>query len=101
MTFQLIGFTAEGKRILRFDHDATRRHSPIIDRMGKVYIAENKSIAAYLRQLNYMGEDPEEYATLWNYTQGITANRFPLYEYPEFPFQQTETVTNFRIEESS
>ncbi|MCC8188353.1 MAG: KamA family protein [Bacteroides sp.] len=101
MTFNLIGFTAEGKRILRFDHDATRRHSPIIDKMGKVYIAENKSIAAYLRQLNYMGEDPEDYATLWNYTQGVTANRFPLYEYPEFPFRQTEAVTNFRIEESS
>ena len=43
--------TAEGKRILKFDHDTGRRHSPIIDRIGEVYIVENKSVAAYLRQL--------------------------------------------------
>jgi len=54
MTFRLVGITAEGKRILRFDHDRTRRHSPIIDRMGEIYIVENKSVAAYLRQV---GED--------------------------------------------
>lgn len=59
MTFRLVGITAEGKRILRFDHDRTRRHSPIIDRMGEIYIVENKSVAAYLRQLEKMGEDAE------------------------------------------
>ena len=31
MTFQLVGLTEEGKRILRFEHDGTRHHSPIID----------------------------------------------------------------------
>lgn len=51
MTFQLVGLTEEGKRILCFEHDGTRRHSPIIDRMGQIYIVENKSLAAYLRQL--------------------------------------------------
>ena len=60
MTFQLVGLTEEGKRILCFEHDGTRRHSPIIDRMGQIYIVENKSLAAYLRQLAKMGEDPEE-----------------------------------------
>ena len=57
MTFQMVGLTTEGKRILKFDHDTGRRHSPIIDRMGEVYIVENKSVAAYLRQLQDMGED--------------------------------------------
>jgi len=99
MTFALIGFTKEGKRILRFDHDATRRHSPIIDKLGKVYISENKSVAAYLRQLDHMGEEPEEYATIWNYTQGTTENRFPLYEYPEFSFEQTRELSNYRVVE--
>ena len=66
MTFNMVGITPEGKRILRFDHDSTRRHSPIIDRLGQIYIVENKSIASYLRQLQAMGEDAEEYATIWN-----------------------------------
>lgn len=56
MTFNLVGITEEGKRILRFDHDSTRRHSSIIDKLGKIYIVENKSLAAYLRQLSKMGK---------------------------------------------
>ena len=36
MTFQLVGLTEEGKRILRFEHDGTRHHSPIIDQMGQI-----------------------------------------------------------------
>lgn len=95
MTFQLVGITDEGKRILCFDHDATRRHSPIIDRMGKIYIVENKSVAAYLRQLGKMGEDTEDYASIWKYTQGETEPRFRLYEYPGFPFRITEQMSNF------
>ncbi|KAB5128726.1 KamA family protein, partial [Bacteroides thetaiotaomicron] len=80
MTFQLVGLTEEGKRILRFEHDGTRHHSPIIDQMGQIYIVENKSLAAYLRQLSKMGEDPEDYASIWSYTKGETEPRFSLYE---------------------
>ena len=87
MTFQLVGLTEEGKRILRFEHDGTRHHSPIIDQMGQIYIVENKSLAAYLRQLSKMGEDPEDYASIWSYTKGETEPRFSLYEYPDFPFR--------------
>jgi lysine 2,3-aminomutase len=94
MTFNMVGITPEGKRILRFDHDNTRRHSPIIDRLGQIYIVENKSIASYLRQLQAMGEDAEEYATIWNYTEGKTESRFSLYEYPDFPFQITDRMSN-------
>lgn len=69
MTFQTVGITAEGKRIMLFDHDGSRKHSPIINQMGNVFIVENKSLAAYLRQLDTMGENIEEYATLWYYTK--------------------------------
>ena len=99
MTFHMVGITNEGKRILRFDHDGTRRHSPIIDQLGQVYIVENKSIASYLRQLQAMGEDAEEYATIWNYTEGKTESRFSLYEYPDFPFKMTERMSNLEIAE--
>ncbi len=99
MTFNLVGMTEDGKRILRFDHDGTRRHSPIINQLGQIYIVENKSIAAYLRQLRAMGEDVEDYASIWNYTEGKTESRFSLYEYPNFPFRITEKMSNLEIAE--
>ncbi|MDR0894944.1 MAG: KamA family protein [Prevotellaceae bacterium] len=97
MTFKLVGITPEGKRILCFDHDANRRHSPIIGQMGKVYIVENKSIAAYLRQLGSMGENPEEYNSIWNYTEGKTEPRIGMYQYPDFPFRITDKMSNLRL----
>lgn len=97
MTFQLVGLTEDGKRILSFEHDGTRRHSPIIDQMGQIYIVENKSLAAYLRQLGKMGEDPEDYASIWSYTKGETEPRFSLYEYPDFLFHTTEKMSNMEI----
>lgn len=97
MTFQTIGITGEGQRVLRFDHDASRHHSPIIDQMGKIYIIENKSVAAYLRQLRDMGEDIHEYRTIWCYTQGITEPRFNIYQYPDYPFGITKSITNLDI----
>lgn len=97
MTFQTIGITEDGKRILRFDHDHTCKHSPIIDKMEYVYIKENKSIAEYLRQLIKIGEDAEDYATIWKYYQGETEPRFKLHEYPELPFQVTKQISNLII----
>ena len=97
MTFNLVGITEEGRRILRFAHDSTRRHSSIIDKLGKIYIVENKSLAAYLRQLSKMGEDPEDYASIWSYTEGETEPRFKLYEYPEFEFHTTERMSNLEV----
>lgn len=97
MTFRTVGLTAEGKRILKFDHDTGRRHSPIIDRMGEVYIVENKSVAAYLRQLQDMGEDVREYISIWNYSEGRTEPRFSIYEYPDYPFDVTEKMTNLEL----
>lgn len=99
MSFQMVGITLEGKRVLRFNHDHSRQHSPIIDRMGDIYIAENKSVAAYLRQLQQMGEKVDNYSTIWKYTQGETEPRFELYEYPDFPFKVTDRLSNIKLTE--
>ncbi|WP_102409107.1 KamA family radical SAM protein [Parabacteroides bouchesdurhonensis] len=97
MTFTTVGLTEDGKRILRFEHDASRRHSPIINKMGSVYIKENKSIAAYLRQLEEMGENIKEYRSIWSYSEGITEPRFSIYEYPSYPFEITDNMTNLEL----
>ena len=97
MTFKLAGISAEGRRILKFDHDHTREHSPIIDRMGEVYIIENRSIASYLRELEKMGESTDDYASVWRYTSGDTEQVFPLFDYPDPGFKPTRQITNFRM----
>lgn len=97
LTFRVVGITRYGRRILEFDHDTTRRHSPIIHKMGKVLIIESKSISEYLRQLEDIGEDISEYEDLWGYSIGQTEKRYPLYEYPEYDFKITEDMTNLEI----
>lgn len=99
MSFALVGVDAKGRRILRFDHDRTRRHSPIIDRVHEVYIRENKPVYRYLLQLQDMGEDMGEYETLWAYTEGETERRFPFFEYPVLDFSVTGRYTNLDVGE--
>lgn len=94
MTFVTIGITEEGKRILEFDHDPTREHSPIIHHMEKVYIKENKSLWQYMIQLEEMGERKEDYDSLWGYVEGETEHRFPLYNYPDPGFRITEKYSH-------
>lgn len=94
MTFATIGMTKEGKRILEFDHDPTRKHSPIIHRMEKIYIKENKSLWQYMLQLREMGEKKEDYDSLWSYVEGETEHRFPLYDYPDPGFRITEEYSH-------
>ena len=94
MTFNLIGITNEGKRILSFGHDTTRKHSPAIKSFGEIRITENKSILAYLRQLEQSGEDVKSYCSIWEYTEGETEPKFKLYEYPELPFRYTNKVNH-------
>ena len=97
MTFNMVGITEEGQRILQFDHDHSRHHSPIIDNIGNVYIVESKSIAAYLRQLKNMEENVNEYHSIWNYCEGETEPRFSIYEYPKYSFKNTSVMTNFEV----
>ncbi|MFC2112440.1 KamA family radical SAM protein [Bacteroidota bacterium] len=97
LTFRVIGITRYGRRILEFDHDETRRHSPIIRKMGKVIIIESKSIHEYLRQLSDIGEDPDEYEGLYGYSVGQTESRVPIYDYPDYSYQLTEEFSNLEI----
>jgi len=97
LNFRVIGITKDGRRILQFDHDVNRRHSPIIEKMGKVIIIESKSIQHYLTQIEEMGENPEEYKTIFGYSLGATEPRASIYKYPEFDFQTTDVMTNLEI----
>ncbi|MBW6498199.1 MAG: KamA family protein [Bacteroidales bacterium] len=96
MTFRVIGITRKGRRILEFDHDHTRSHSPIVDEIGKFVIIESKSIANYLDQLSDMGEDITEYSSIWGYSMGETEPRMSIYEYPDYNFKLTDEITNFK-----
>ena len=99
LTFRVIGITRYGRRILEFDHDPNRSHSPIIERMGKIIIIESKSISEYLQHLEEIGEDSSEYADIWGYSIGVTEPRMPLYEYPGYDFQITREITNLELGE--
>ena len=99
LTFRTIGITHDGRRILEFDHDKNRWHSPIIDEMGKIMIVESKSISDYLDQMNAMGEDLSEYESLYGYSLGLTEPRIPIYHYPAYDFETTNELTNFKMAE--
>jgi len=98
LTFRTIGITRYGRRILEFDHDMNRNHSPIIEKMGKVIIIESKSISEYLHQLEEMGEDISDYESIWGYSIGETEPRVPIFEYPEFDFEIVKENSNLKIE---
>lgn len=97
LTFRTIGITRRGRRILEFDHDSTRNHSPIIHKMGKVNIIESKPIKHYVEQMESMGEDPDDYKDLWGYSLGETEPRASIFEYPEYEFSTTAEMTNLEI----
>ncbi len=98
LTFRTIGITDDGRRILEFSHDITRNHSPIIHTMGNVIIVESKSINAYLKQMEDIGEDRDNYKTLWGYSSSETEVRMPIFKYPDYDFATTDELTNFRLE---
>ena len=97
MTFKLVGITPQGNRILRFEHDTSRKHSPVIEKIDAIYIKESKSILAYLKQLEQLGEDVNEYQSIWQYTDDMIEPKFKLYEYPEFQFIQTKIMNHYEM----
>jgi len=98
LTFRTIGITNDGRRILEFDHDATREHSPIIEKIGKIIIIESKSIHDYLLQIDNMGEDVSEYASIYGYSLSETEPRMPIFEYPAYDYDLTQKITNLDLE---
>ncbi len=97
LTFRVVGITRYGRRILQFDHDITRTHSPIINKMGKMIIIESKSIHEYLRQLEELGEETAQYEGLFGYSIGQTEPRVPIYEYPDYSFTVTKEMSNLEV----
>lgn len=96
-TFRTVGITFDGRRILEFDHDGTRRHSPIINKMGRVIIVESKSMEEYMQQMKEIGEDLDEYRDVYGYSIGETEFRMPVYEYPEYDFAITDEMSNLEV----
>lgn len=97
LTFRTIGITPDGRRILEFDHDKTRRHSPIINKMGKVQVVESKTITELLLQLKNMGENIDDYTTVFGYSMSETEDRMSVYEYPEYDYEVTSEMTNLEV----
>jgi lysine 2,3-aminomutase len=98
LTFRTIGITRYGRRILEFELDHTRRHTPALKQMDKVIIIESKSISEYLRQLEDIGEDVSDYESIWGYSIGETEPRMAIYEYPEYEFDVTKEYSNMELE---
>ncbi len=97
MTFRTIGITRWGRRILEFDHDHQRWHSPIINKLGKIVIIESKPVGEYLNQLEEMGENVEDYKTIWGYSISETEPRMAMFEYPQYNFATTKEISNLEI----
>ena len=97
LTYRVIGITRYGRRILQFDHDHTRTHSPIINKIGKMVIIESKSISEYLDQLEEMGEKRDDYRGIYGYSIGETEPRQKVYELPEYDFELTKEMTNLEV----
>jgi len=95
LTFRTIGISNDGRRILEFDYDKNRQHSPIIDKMGRVKIIESKSIRSYLKQIESYGENLNEYTSIWGYSLSQTEERSKIYQYSDYTFEITKEFTNF------
>ncbi len=97
-TFRTVGITDDGRRILSFEQDHSRAHSPIVNHMEEVIIIESKSIHRYLEEVEAIGQKVDEYDSIWGYSLGYIETRIPVFEYPGYPFRVTEEVTNLGIE---
>jgi lysine 2,3-aminomutase len=97
LSFRTIGITPGGKRVLLFEHDHNRRHSPITEQMGRVTIVESKSVTTYINQMEGMGEDPVEYESVYGYSVSQSEPIMPVYRYPEYNFDITEEITNLEL----
>jgi lysine 2,3-aminomutase len=92
MSFRVIGITADGRRILMFDYDHTRKHSPVIHAKDKVILIESKSVTSYLKQLESMGENIDDYQGIYGYSLCLTESRSEVFEYPK---SRIKTTTHF------
>lgn len=95
MSYTTIGITNDGRRILEYKHDPERKHSPVVKENEDVVIIESKSVAAYLKQMEIMGENPADYQSIWGYSMSETEERAPVFKYSELDYNITSELTNF------
>ena len=69
---------------------------PQLKRPAGVIIVESKPISKYLRQIEKMGQNINEYKSIWGYSLNETEEWSPIFQYPEYPFKITENYTNLR-----
>jgi lysine 2,3-aminomutase len=79
-TFRTIGITSDGRRILRFHFDHKRKHSPVADKLDSIVIIEVKSLYHYLKQLEVIGENLDDYQNIWGYSMGRVENKSSAFE---------------------
>ena len=96
-TFRTIGLTDDGRRILEFDYDHNRAHSPRTNKLGKVIIIESKTISQYIRELQHTGSNPEDYKFTYGYSLSQTGPLLPIFKYPKSEFKITDKFTNIEI----
>jgi len=94
LSFRVVGLTRRGRRILEFGYDTARKHSPAVNESERVYIIESKPVKRYIEQVENMGEDAEEYNSIWGYSMGVTEERIKFFEYPSYDFDVTKEFTN-------
>jgi len=80
-----------------FTHDQSRRHSPAVQNTDQIFVVESKSIAAYLRQLEEMGENKDDYLGIYGYSVSLTEVRSEIFEYPSEQSNITSSYTNFEV----
>ena len=97
LTYRTVGFTPDGRRILEFTHDTNRNHSPIIEDYDREIIIESKSITQYLREVEELGGNPDEYQSIYGYTLCETEALMPIYRYHDYPFEVTKEISNFKM----
>ena len=96
-TYRTIGITDDGRRVLSFEQDHSRPHSPIIETMKNIIIIESKSVSEYLRQIEESGDAASDYESIWGYSAGYIEARIPIYEYPGYTFTTTSDFTNLML----
>jgi lysine 2,3-aminomutase len=79
-TYRTIGITDDGRRILCFELDHSRPHSPQVEQMEDVVVIEAKPVSVYLDELVAMGEDRTEYDSIWGYSAGRIEPRSTVFE---------------------
>ncbi len=94
LSFKTIALDRFGCRILSFDYDKNRSHSPAIISQPQIIIRERRSNLSYLMALHDKGEDIDNYNSIWNYRNSTTEDRFPFFNYPEQEFEITTKITN-------